>query len=224
MATYSSIFPPNSLGEALRPIRDLDASGFDELLKAVSGSRSFGLTKEELEALRNRLGSHGANVTFVIGSLSFVYSHIARLVETGMPYRDALSATVDELDKEAKWDEKKEEVKARFEKLFNPEIHQRFRKLQRLQSGFIPNAVGFSTFVDLRPDFGVAQTELKLSGYLPIVQFRIVTDSDNPEEKKIVFQVSETALGELRKAIQRAEDKLAALKSQSPLSKEIVQF
>jgi bifunctional N-acetylglucosamine-1-phosphate-uridyltransferase/glucosamine-1-phosphate-acetyltransferase GlmU-like protein len=82
-----------------------------------------------------------------------LYSHINQLVESGMPYQEAITATTDELDEAAEWGAKKKQVRERLAALLeNKDAHQRFRKIQRLQSGFIPNAVGFSTFVDLRPD------------------------------------------------------------------------
>jgi len=162
-------------------------------------------------------------MTFLLAALSLLSSHVTQLVETGMPYADAIGFMVDEIDKEAEWGTNKEQVKERFTTLLNPEIHQRFRKLQRLQSGFIPNAVGFSTLVDLRPDFGTSK-ELELKGYLPIVQFRVTTDSPNPAEKRLVFQVSEEALGELKKALERAESKLAMLKAQPAIALQILKL
>jgi hypothetical protein len=179
------------------------------------------LPKEDLEGLRNQIPSHAANVTFFVAALSFVYSHIARLIEAGMSYSDAVASTVAELEKEATWGDRKAVVQGRFLKLFSPEIHQRARKLQRLQSGFIPNAIGFSTLVDLRPDFGEGP-DLVLNGYLPVIQFRVTTDSNNPPDKRLVFQVNENALGEMRKALERAEQKLATLKRQSILASQIV--
>jgi hypothetical protein len=79
-----------------------------------------------------------------------------------------------------------------------------------LQSGFIPNAIGFSSFVDLRPDFGDGEEISGINGYLPIIQLRITTDSANPQEKQVVLQVNEEALKELHKALKRAESKIAA--------------
>jgi hypothetical protein len=223
MAAYSAILPPASIGEALRPIRDLSENEFSNLVAALSGPRSFSLSKDDIEKLRNELPGHGANITFFVAALSFLYSHISRLVELGMPFDEAISSLTNELNPDAEWGEKIDEVKRRFGQIFSSQNHQRFRKLDRLQSGFLPNAVGFSTFVDLRPDFGDGQ-DLSLRGYLPVIQFRVSTDSDNSEEKRILFQVSETTLTELKKAIDRAEQKLLILRKQQNLAAMLAKF
>ena len=55
MAAYSSIIPPNSLGELVRPIVEMSDAEFVALNTAVSGPRSFSLKKEDVERLRNQL-------------------------------------------------------------------------------------------------------------------------------------------------------------------------
>jgi hypothetical protein len=221
---YSAILPPASLGEALRPLRDLSAAEFEALMAAIAGPRSFSLSKDELDRLRAQIPGQAPNLTFTLGALSFLYSHIIRVVESGIPYAEAISRTTDALDREAEWGEKKNEVRDKLTLILqNKETHQRFRKVQRLQSGFIPNALGFSTFVDLRPDFGEGE-EVTLRGYLPIVQFRVTTDASNPDEKRLVFQMTEDALTELKKAIVRAELKLAELKKQPAIALQLVKF
>jgi len=224
MAAYSAIIPPASLGEALRPLRDLSSTEFSALVVAISGPRSFSLSKDELETLRNQLPAQGPNLTFILGALSFLYSHIARIVEAGIPYGDAISASVDALDKDADWGEKKDEVRDRLASILqNKESHQRFRKIQKLQSGFVPNAVGFSTFVDLRPDFGEGE-EVALKGYIPVIQFRVMTDASNPDGKRLVFQMSEDALTELKKVVDRAEAKLAALREEPTIALQLIKI
>jgi hypothetical protein len=224
MAAHSPIIPPASLGEALRPLGDLSDAEFSTLMAAVSGPRSFSLSKEELESLRNRVPILVANLTFLLGALSFLYSHIARVVESGMPFDEAVRGTVDELDKEAEWGPRKDDVKSKLTAILQPaEAHQRFRKIQRLQTGSLPNAVNFATFVDLRPDFGDGE-ELSLKGYVPVIQFRINTDATSSEAKRLVFQMSEDTLTELKKAVQRAEDKLAILRQQSALALQLIKI
>ena len=107
MAAYSSIIPPNSLGELVRPIVEMSDAEFVALNTAVSGPRSFSLKKEDVERLRNQLPASAAkNLTFLLTGLSFLYSHLARQIEGGMPYADAVQATVDELEDEAHWGDK----------------------------------------------------------------------------------------------------------------------
>jgi hypothetical protein len=190
MSAYSAVLPPSSLGEALRPLRDISDAEFSSLMAAVSGLRSFSLSKEQIASLRNELPGHPPNLPFLLGALSYLYSHINQLVESGMPYQEAITATTDELDEAAEWGAKKKQVRERLAALLeNKDAHQRFRKIQRLQSGFIPNAVGFSTFVDLRPDFGEGE-DVTVKGYLPVIQFRVSTDASSPEGRRLVFQMS----------------------------------
>jgi hypothetical protein len=224
MATYIPVIPPASLGQALRPLCDLSDDEFSALMGAVSGPRSFSLPKEDLDLLRSKIPALAANVRFLLAALSFLNSHIARVLESGMLFSDAIRAAVDDLDKDADWQESKDKVRSRLALLLQPtERHKRFEKVQKLQSGFIPNALSFATFIDLRPDFGDGE-ELSLHGYLPVIQFRINTDSPGPEGKRLICQMSEDALIELKKVIERAESKLAMLRKQSVLAPQIIKI
>jgi hypothetical protein len=222
MPAYSAVLPPSSLGEALRPLRDFSDTEFRSLMAAVSGLRSFSLSKDQVTSLRKELPRHAANLPFLLGALSYLYSYISQLVESGVAYYEAISVAIDELDEAAEWGPNKKQVREKLAAILeNKEVHQRFRKIQRLQSGFIPNAVGFSTFVDLRPDFGEGE-DVAVKGYLTIIQFRVSTDSSSPEGRRLVFQMSEDALEELKKAIARAEAKLAALKKEPTIALQLI--
>jgi hypothetical protein len=223
MAAYSSILPPNSLGELIRPIVELSDSEFSALTSAVSGPRSFSLKKQEIERLRNLLPPPAAkNLTFLLTALSFLYAHISRQTDAGMSYDDSISATVQEIEADSGWGETNAKIGKiaieRFAILFRPQTHQHLQKIQRLQTGFLPNALGFASFVDLRPDFGDNPDTVQLQGYIPLVQFRVTTDSSVAEQKTFVFQLNEESLADLKKAITRAEDKLKTLKERSPLA------
>src|ERR1039457_4029517 len=98
MVAYSSILPPSSLGQLLRPISSLSDEQFAVFLSAITGARSFSLKKDDIESLRNKMPAEaGKNITFLISALAFVYSHVARLCESQMPYGDAIKGVVDEL-------------------------------------------------------------------------------------------------------------------------------
>jgi hypothetical protein len=94
--------------------------------------------------------------------------------------------------------------------------HERHKKIQRLQVGFIPNAIGFSTFLDLRPDFNEGKPET-IQGFLPVMQLRISTDADNPAMRRLVMQLDEEGLAEMKKAIDRLIEKLDLLKKDGAL-------
>src|SRR5437899_2967777 len=129
MASYTSILPPRSLGDALRSVADLSEAEFAALLSAVSGPRSFSLTNDQIAALQAQTPSCAGNLAFLLAALSYVSSHVARLSEAGMQIPEAIDSIVGELDREAQWGENKAQAKARFAALLNNESHQRFRKL-----------------------------------------------------------------------------------------------
>jgi hypothetical protein len=183
-------------------------SEFRALVEAVSGPRSFSLSKEAIVDLRKRVPSVAPSLTYLLGVLAFLYSQVDRVVVLGETYEAAITKLI-------------EEVKATDEPLLRErlstvlsrtEAHKRFRKIRRLQSGFIPNAVGFSTFVDLRPDYGDSDV-LDLKGFVKVIQLRVSTDSENPDEKRFVVQLNKETLNELKKAVDRASEKLELLNS-----------
>src|SRR5438876_11724707 len=120
MAAYTPILPPASVGlsDVLRPIRDLSASGFGALLTAVSGPRSFSLTKQELDHLHKQLSIEVTKLTFLLAALSYVHTHISRDIDAGIDYADAITAFVTELEQhDAAWGANKDDVKERFSSL-----------------------------------------------------------------------------------------------------------
>jgi hypothetical protein len=195
---------------------------FATLLASISGPRSFSLSSDQIEDLQTKLPSQAAQLTFVLAALSYVSAHVSRMVDSGVLYKEAISSLVEELDKDANWGPQKQQIIGRFSSLLHSELHKRYRKLKRLQSGFVPNAVAFSTLVDLRPDFGDGP-ELSLKGFVTILQMRVTTDASDPNDKRIVFQLSETALGEMKKAIDRAESKLALIKKDPTINLQIIE-
>jgi hypothetical protein len=208
---------PPGRSKVARPARGLAVK-----LRKLSGKirGSFSLPEEELERLQGQILTAGANLPYLLSALNFLYSNILGFESARVPFLEVINAIMDELDKEVNWGEKKESVRDRLAMLLEKrDVHERFRKVQRLQSGFIPNALSFSTFVDLRPDFGEG---MEIKGYLPMIQFRISTDAPSREDKRVVLQMTEDALADLREALDRAEKKLHALKNQSTLSIQLI--
>jgi hypothetical protein len=64
--------------------------------------------------------------------------------------------------------------------------------------------------------------DVTVKGYLPVIQFRVSTDASSPEGRRLVFQMSEDALTELKKAIARAEAKLSALKKEPAIALRLI--
>jgi hypothetical protein len=222
MSTQFAITPPSSIGEALIPLGLMPESEFRSLVGAVSGPKSFSLSKETLDNLRQQTPSIASALTYLLGVLAFLYSQVDRVVELGESYDSAISQLVEEVASKAEGD--KHLLSERLSTILRrTETHKRFRKIQRLQSGFLPNAVGFSTFVDLRPDYGDSDV-LDLRGFVKVIQFRVSTNSENPDQRRFVFQLSEDSLRELKKSVDRASEKLALLNSETLASKPIIEL
>jgi hypothetical protein len=222
MSAYSSFLPPSSLSDVVESLESLSDSEFAEIRSAISGPHSFSLSKDEITALSKKVSVPATTLPYLLGALSFLYSHVAQLMDSGMQFPEALSQTVENLAENEDWKEKREKIQQRLSSiLIKQDAHQRFRKIQRLQSGFIPNATGFASFVDLRPDFGEGDN-LTFKGFVPIVQFRISTDAISPDGRRHVFQLGEQAFVELRKAVDRAEAKLKAIKEEASITSHII--
>ena len=224
MPAYQTITPPGTLEAAITPIAELSDAEFEGLAKATSHARAFSLTSKGLEDLKAQIPSLSNNLPFVLGALSFLYSQIDALGDGADSFENLISKLVDELEFDNLSDDKKTSLRQRLEILLkkNP-AHGKFRKIQRLQDGFVPNATSFRTMVDLRPDFGEGD-EIVFEGLLKIIQFRVMTDSANSEFKELIFQVTEEALADLGKTVKRAQDKLNVLKKQASLAGQFIEI
>jgi hypothetical protein len=212
MSSSPVILPPSSLGEAVRPIGSLSDVEFAEIVKVISGPRGFYPTKEQFADLEKSSPNLVINLGFMLAALSYLTSQAERFEQAGKSFDSILSSVIDELDQDAKWEDKKEVASRRLKEIFDKrEAFKRFKKLNRLQTGFLPNAVGFSTFVDIRPDFDLKPR--KVAGLLPLIQMRITTDASAVAQREMIFQVSEDALKLLKDAIDDIEEKLRALKA-----------
>jgi hypothetical protein len=224
MPAYQTITPPGTLEAAIAPIAELSDAEFHSLARATSLSRSFSLNSKGLKDLKSQITSLSNNLPFVLGALSFLYSQIDALGDGTDSFESIVSKLVDELEFDNIGADKKASLQKRLEILLqkNP-AYAKFRKIRRLQDGFVPNATSFRTMVDLRPDFGEGD-EIAFQGLLKIIQFRVMTDSTNPEFKELIFQLTEESLEDLNKAVKRAQDKLEALKKQPVLADQFIEI
>jgi hypothetical protein len=220
MAIIPKISPPETVGAAIAPIASLSDDEFKRLHEATSTRRSFALKAKLAKELTIEIPLLGTNLPFTLGALSFLYSRLENYRE-----KASLPAIVSQLveDFEVKCKpEDREKLEQRLGTLLSRnESFEVFRRMQRLEKGFLPNATSFRSFVDLRPDFG-GEEALKFDGFVKIIQFRIRTDAVNKKVKEFVFQVNEDTLDELQKAIDRARDKLKALQQLPSISAHLV--
>jgi hypothetical protein len=218
------ITPPSSFDEALTLLVALGGDEFLELSRAISGPQSFSLSSSQLKDLQSKITAISDYLPVLLGALSFVYNTTSKLRDSGKSVEDIVAQLVAELDLNKMTPVQVDLMRERLEALLKPNPgYARFRKIRGLQDGFLPNAISFRSMVDLRPDFGDGDAP-SYQGLLKIVQFRVRTDSNNPELKEFVFQLSEEALEELGKSVTRAREKLAALQREASLSKHFIEL
>jgi hypothetical protein len=224
MTAYPTITPPSTLDEALAPILELSQSEFDHLVNATSSARSFSLRPDAIEQLKIELPNVANNLPFLLGALSFLYSQIDKLREGRETFDAIIAKLVDELSFDKSDDEERKQFEARLSILLaKNEPYGKFRKVERLQKGLVPNATSFKSMVDLRPDFGDSE-DMSFDGLITVVQFQVSTDATKNSQKEFLFQLSEESLLDLRKAVERAEEKIKKLKSEQTLSRHFIKM
>lgn len=224
MTEFPRITPPDTIHAALVPLCELSDAEFDEFAAATSSARAFTLTNKSSKTLQTTLPALSTTLPYVLGALSFLYGQIESLGDVGPGYSQIIQRLVEDTELDYLSTQAKGTLRTRLERLLqkNPS-HTRFKKIQRLQQGFLPNATTFRSMVDLRPDFGDTDA-LELKGFVKIIQLRITTDSSNPEEREIVFQLSEEALSELSTTLERTKKKLEILKAEPTLALKFTEY
>ncbi|WP_152278770.1 hypothetical protein [Methylorubrum populi] len=207
------------------PLASLTEADFEAIGGLVHSTRSFSPKKEEIEIVGERTGLGSSSVEYLFITLSFLYDHVGTAISSGMGYEEAISATVEDLSASTSWSEsEKDLLRGRLGALLQPSnIHRDFRKVERIRAGFQPHAVGFSSIVGLRPKFSDDEAgELTIEGLVPAIEFRITTDAK--DNKNHVFQLTEEALSEMKKAIDRLERKVSAVKQANISNARIIEL
>ena len=91
-----------------------------------------------------------------------------------------------------------------------------------LRTGILDVPVGFSSFVDLRPNYNNTRSEI--TELLPVIIFSVLLKVDDGGDSTCVFQLSERSFRRLEHAIKDVRRKLSALRSlqwPSPLLAEM---
>ena len=215
MVNIARMSPPDSIGAALLPIASLSETEFHILNDEISGRRSFALPPKKVKDLVRDVPTIGANITFTLGALSFLYNRL-ETYRDAVPIAEVVNQIIAEIDNIS--DEQRQTLQQRLGVLLTEnESYEDFKRTESLERGFLPNAVSFKSLVDLRPDFGGVEDDLEFNGFLKTVQFRIRTDSDLPNIREFVFQLSEEALDEMQQALGRARAKLEAIEDMTAL-------
>lgn len=97
----------------------------------------------------------------------------------------------------------------------NPAL-ERLRKLQKLRNGLLDTAIGFSSFLDIRPRF--AEDRSSLEELVPMIILSVVTRSDDGSDRSPVFQFDLAGLAKLRATLDDIDKKLKVLKEDARIS------
>lgn len=225
MPSYTPLSAPGSIGDAVSPLLTMKPEDIGLLQSVVHSERSFSPRKGDIAAIAERIAHSTETVEYLFLALSALYSHTQVSRADGFSYDETVTAIVNELSNTTSWDDvSKADIIEKLSALLAPsDVHETFRKIERLRSGFQPHAVGFSSLVELRPRYNDKPgEEISIDGFVPAIQFRITTDDSS--DKQHVFQLTEEALYEFKKAIDRLERKVAALKNINSESVRIIEF
>ena len=221
------VFPPFSMADVLRPMAQFDAAAFEKFSQAIASKLAFTTDKKRCEKLAGEVGARSDDVAVLLSLLSSLYDRLRDLEESNSENANIGSDFIDELlSAESAEDDdadglKSDEVailKVRLPVVLlkNPNVKEA-EKVSRLKFGFLKNAIGFSSFVDMRPNFTDGYSSFK--GIVPVTQIRIATDADNPSDREFIFQCNRDALHKLKKVVADAELKLDSLANHPELSK-----
>lgn len=194
----------------LQKMAALDDSRFKILCDDVAGDEAFDHTPARCERLANVLSLKESEVRRFLIYLSNLYSVVHYPDTPVLDDEQVLFAIATLLDQ--------------FEELARNKLSSglAFRLLPLLRSnkgadwqikqdltaqGFLPNAVGFETIVDMRPIFSLSRD--KIEKFITVTQLRISTNGDS--ENEIIMQLDANALAKLKIAIETLERKLRVI-------------
>ena len=215
------IFPGTSFEEIVAQIASLSEPEFNALRDDVAGEAAFDVSKKRCDRLAKVLRSSPETVALLISVISILFDRVSAL-PPGASAREAIEQFVNGFDDEAGLgvNEKTMLASRLFELTASKPAIEAWTKIRQLKVGFLDNAKRFATFVDLRPNFTPKYEGIR--GYVPMIQFRITTDSDDPSREELVFQVDEEALADLKSAIESVELKLSALQKPDALTAPVM--
>jgi hypothetical protein len=176
MSQLPSLFPSISFEEAVSEVASLPQEAYENFKKAIFSELAFDDNPERIAGLAKQLSVTPEDAAMILQATAILYERVQALPNTAES-ASAISRFVDEFDEELQAETKRSLVERLTELTVRNESAELNRKINRLQSGFLDTATNFSTFVDLRPDFNEQRDQIR--GFLPMIQFKIATNSDN---------------------------------------------
>jgi hypothetical protein len=214
--------PRTSVAAVILLVAGLAEAQRHYLLRLIEGDQGFSLSETQLSDLAKELNLSRIDASAILRTLDNFYGYLNDTTGPDTPATaaqreqlldafsrlDTLVAYVSDIDVVA-------DAVLPFV-AHNPKI-ELARKRERLKEGFIPNAIAFASFVDLRPHF--SRSGMQIDGvveYVRQIQLLVHTDSSNPSQDSIVLQLDEKGLASLKEAVELIEAKIKMLSGSPP--------
>lgn len=226
MRTRYGFFPPGSLSDVLSPLAEATEENFEAFATATRSRRAFSADKSRCEQLSSFLNMSAEDTAVLVSFLGGLYQRFRAMEKSGDDFNELVDAFVKEVlqsnGEEGEVDSQTsnqlyEPLRTRLKLLLAQDSRiDDSDKITRLKQGFLKNGVGFGSFVDLRPDFREGYKSIK--SLVPIIQFRVITDADDPAAREFVFQCDRRSLRRLKEVMAEVEDKIETLSKHAELA------
>jgi hypothetical protein len=227
MMAPRNVLAPVTIADMLTMTMELSGEQFDVLEKDIRSPEAFEATDGRSARLAKILGLDQEKVGYLLSFLGFVYHRLQD--EGGLEKAGGLEALFpaiafepDNGQSEADHSVSVGRLRKRLSRIAEFNEYAELRtKVDRLKDGFLPNAVAFSSFVDLRPVFDEDRESYK--GFVLTTQLRISTEQvDKAQGASFVVQLTPQAIYKLADAVADAKKKLALLQSDDFLAPRIM--
>lgn len=213
------LLPPANVRDIFDLLAAFTPELVDTLAEHVHAASSFFLEPEATEALAERHQVSEDDLRYVLGTLSVLHNRLS----PSQPSADevaALAQTAVESEYRA-GDEAPADLPSRLTRLLTAvERDEGREKVGRLQRGFLPNLVGISSFMDLRPVY--ADEDARISGFVPVMQIELRSDSRKAYERTMICHVDSKNLDRMIDELQRLKKKFETVTSEEHVSELIM--
>jgi hypothetical protein len=199
--------PQNTTDFLLLQIKSIDRAVIAQLRSVIATEEGFEFDEPEVYARFAALASLDASQARVLLGIIRRLYYSLNDDKGATPTPQGVRAALSELRHLPKLETSYQQICVNLAAMIAPIAEvDNAQNLARLEIGFLPNAVGFASFVDLRPHF--SRDKERIEGFVPICQLRIETLAQDGQEDSLVFQISESGLLALENAIQQLRKKL----------------
>tara|TARA_R100001086_G_C11839175_1_gene258665 strand:- start:832 stop:1512 length:681 start_codon:yes stop_codon:yes gene_type:complete len=216
------------LDQALLPLAFFNEGEFERFQLAIASPRRFLLNKNAIKQMAADLGRDEETVGYLLSALGLLQNRFQQ--SSGeKEFVRAKQTLVEIIDSQADLFDGADVASRLAKRLdilleYSPEF-SRYVKAARISRGFLANATGFSTFVDLRANFSdtdAISDPGELDGFSIVIQCRLRTVDAEGKDQSVTFQVNEEVIDEMIEALMRATSKVAVIKAEATKISEVL--